>query len=68
MELEKRGKPTITVCTDRFELLARATIENSGMPPLPLAIVPHPIGGLKPEEVREKADLITEDIITRLIT
>jgi len=37
------------------------------MPRLPLLPVPHPVGGLKPEEVRAKADLIIEGIITRLM-
>ncbi|MFC1928690.1 hypothetical protein ACFLXK_03685 [Chloroflexota bacterium] len=61
--MEKRGKPTVTITTNRFEPLAQATIRSSGMPPLPLAVVPHPIGGLKTDEVIEKADAIIEDII-----
>jgi hypothetical protein len=34
-----------------------------GMPRLPLAIIPHPLGGLTPEEVREKADSIFEEVL-----
>jgi hypothetical protein len=37
------------------------------MPSLPVVIVPHPIGGLKPDEVRAKADLILKDIIAHLL-
>ena len=63
--LDPTGKPTVTICTDRFEVLALATAKNIGMPGLPLVIVPHPPGGLKPEEVIQKADTIIEDMIAR---
>ena len=38
-----------------------------GMPELPLVIVSHPIGGLKPDEVTEKADHIIDDTVARLL-
>jgi len=37
------------------------------MPRLPLVIIPHPLGGRGPEEVREKADGVVNDIIARLL-
>ena len=37
-----------------------------GMPDLPLVIVPHPVGGLSPEEVKAKADGIIDAVIARL--
>jgi hypothetical protein len=37
------------------------------MPDLPLVIVPHPIGGLSPEEVKAKADGIIDNVIGRLL-
>jgi len=43
-------------------------VENLDMPRLPLVIISHPVGGLKSEEVREKADRIIEDLIMRLIS
>ena len=63
----KRGKPTVTICTNRFEALARATAIGMGMPNLPLVIVPHPIGGISPEEVKMKADSIIDNVIARLV-
>ena len=36
------------------------------MSDLPLVIVPHPIGGLSPEEVKAKADSIIDTVIARL--
>jgi hypothetical protein len=32
------------------------------MPRLPMAVIPHPLGGLKPEEVAEKARLAFQEI------
>ena len=43
MELEKKGIPTVTICTDAFEALAREEAKNLGMPDLPLAIIRHPM-------------------------
>lgn len=38
-----------------------------GLPPYPVASVPHPFGNRKPEWVAERADLIVDEII-RLLT
>jgi hypothetical protein len=32
------------------------------MPRLPMAVIPHPLGGLKPEEVAEKAKIAFQEI------
>jgi len=63
VELGKKGIPTIVICTDLFEILARVTLKNLGMPDIPLVITSHPIGGLQFEEVRAKAERLSEDII-----
>jgi hypothetical protein len=57
----------VTVCSNRFETLARATATGLGMPNLPLVIVPHPIGGISAAEVIAKADSIVDKVITRLV-
>lgn len=33
------------------------------MPFLPIAIIPHPLGGLKPEEVVEKAKVALKEVL-----
>ena len=58
----------MTICTDRFRSVAEVVCKSEGMPELPLVIVPHPIGGLKKEEVTAKADQIIEEIISALTT
>ena len=65
--LEKAGKPTVTICSNRFEILARATAGGLGMKDIPLVIVPHPVGGISPEEVEAKADVILDKVIARLV-
>jgi hypothetical protein len=36
------------------------------MPELPMAIAPHPLGGLKPDAVQAKADELLEQVIAGL--
>ena len=57
----------MTICSNRFEILARATANGMGMSDLRLVIVQHPIGGISVEEVITKADGILENLIKQLI-
>jgi len=52
--LEKRGTPTLSICTDEFASLGKMEARALRMPHLPIATVSHPLGGLKPGEVAEK--------------
>jgi hypothetical protein len=49
--------------TFEFEALARLEARNRGLESLPLALVPHPLGGIHEDEVRRKADLAIESVI-----
>ncbi len=42
-------------------------MKSLGMVNLPLVIVSHPIGGLSPNEVKEKANSVIEDIVVRTL-
>ena len=55
--LEQRGVPTAVMGTFEFEALARLEAKNRGLGDLPLALVPHPLGGIPEDEVVRKADL-----------
>ena len=57
----------MTICSNRFEVLAKATATGLGMPALRLVIVPHPIGGISAEEVIEKADGILDNLMKQLV-
>ena len=61
--LEQRGVPTATMGTLEFEALARLEARNRGIEALPLALVPHPLGGIHDEEVVKKADLAVDAVL-----
>ena len=58
--LEQRGVPTAVMGTFEFEQLARLEAKNRGIADLPLALIPHPLGGIHEDEVVRKADLALE--------
>ena len=61
--LEQRGVPTAVMGTFEFEQLARLEAKNRGIADLPLALVPHPLGGIKEDDVVRKADLVIEAVL-----
>jgi hypothetical protein len=52
--------------TDAFLSLARAQAARHGLPHLPVALVPHPIGGIDPTLVRGKAETIVDEVLAAL--
>jgi hypothetical protein len=61
--LEQRGVPTAVMGTFEFEALARLEARNRGLEALPLALIPHPLGGIREDEVVRKADLALEAVL-----
>jgi hypothetical protein len=61
--LEQLGIPTVVMGTLEFEQLARLESKNRGLEDLPLALIPHPLGGIREEEVIQKADLAVEVVV-----
>jgi hypothetical protein len=61
--LEQLGVPTVVMGTYEFEQLAILESKNRGLPGLPLALIPHPLGGIAEDEVRKKADLAIDDVV-----
>ncbi|MCY4366392.1 MAG: hypothetical protein OXE17_09245 [Chloroflexi bacterium] len=66
MELERRGVATVTVCSHLFQRLGEVERRSLGMPDLPMAIAPHPIGGMPAETASAKADSLFETIVAAL--
>ena len=64
--LEQKGVPTAVMGTFEFEALARLESKNRGLEGLPLALVPHPLGGIRDEEVMRRADLAIESVVKAL--
>jgi hypothetical protein len=54
--------------TDEFESLGRLESKARGIPDLPIAITKHPIGGLKPDQVRAKAAAMVEATVKAVAT
>jgi hypothetical protein len=65
--LEQRGIPTVVMGTYEFEQLAKLEAKNRGLADLPLALIPHPLGGIREDEVRKKAELVVE-IVRKAVT
>jgi hypothetical protein len=61
--LEQRGVPTVVMGTWEFEALARLEAANRGIADLPLALIPHPLGGIREDEVVKKADLALDAVL-----
>lgn len=56
----------MTICTNTFLALGRVEAQRFGMPSLNIAAIPHPVGGLRPEEVQQRADNVFEEVISLL--
>jgi hypothetical protein len=67
VELERRGIPTVAVCSHLFVNLGQAERRALGMPQLPLAITQHPIGGLRAPAVLEKAEALLDQVVAGLV-
>ena len=55
-ELRKRGLITAVVCSDPFMKLGEAQARTFGVPDLPLLRIPHPLGGINLEQVKDRAE------------
>jgi hypothetical protein len=68
VELEERGIPTVTLCTEAFMDSAAAHARAYGRPDARVVAVQHPLAALAPEAVMQRADAVVERIITQLVT
>ena len=61
---EKAGVPSVTICTDIFEITARSMAEMWGAPTYPIVLTEHPIAELTREQLRARA----EDMLPQMET
>ena len=66
-EIEKRGKPTITICHDKFENAANMHAELQNMPDIPLLIEPNPEGGSVSHDVSRLAGEKLPEVLAALV-
>ena len=62
-QLRKRGLIAAVVCSDSFMKLGTAQAKVFGVPDLPLIRIPHPLGGLSMDKVRERAETALPQLI-----
>ena len=54
-ELQRRGVRTAIICSDAFLQLGKTQARVLGVPNLPLIMIPHPLGGISPGDVKARA-------------
>lgn len=68
IDLEQKDVPVATINSDEFVKLGQSEARSLGMPGLPLVTVPHPMGDIPEEEVRERARDIVKEVVAVLTT
>ena len=64
--MEKSGRPGIVITTEKFIELGRLESKALGMPDLHFELIPHPLGGLKPEVAEERGRKVADAIVAYL--
>lgn len=67
LTLERRSIPTAVVCTEPFIPTAKAMARVQGVPDYPFITLPHPLGSLTRDEVRQRAEAALPGIIELLL-
>ncbi len=52
---EQLGKPALVICTEPFEETGRAIARTVGLPDYAFALLPHPIGNIRPTDLGDRA-------------
>jgi len=68
IDLEKKGTPTATINSDEFATLGQSEARSLGRPGLPIVTVPHPMGGISEQQVRDRASTVVDEIVHVLTT
>ena len=63
---ESAGLPAAAICSDAFRVTADAMAELRGAPGYRYATTPHPVAVLTPDQVRERAAGVLDDVVALL--
>ncbi len=63
---ESAGVPAAAICSDAFRATADAMAELHGAPGYRYATTPHPVAVLTPDQVRERAVQVLDDVVALL--
>jgi hypothetical protein len=67
IEIQKRGRFAVTLITHAFDALAKSEKEAFGAPDHPVLVVQHPIGTVKLDEVKRRADAAFDKLVSILL-
>ena len=54
------------ICSDAFKATADAMADVQGAPGYVYVTTPHPVAGLTPEQVRERAEAVAGEVVSLL--
>ena len=63
---EAAGLPAAAICSDAFRVTADAMADLRGAPGYRYATTPHPVAVLTPDQVKERAAQVLDDVVTLL--
>lgn len=63
---EKRGVPAAGIITSPFKLTANSMAERHGFANFRYAVMPHPIGNLRPDQIRSRAEEVLPQVLAIL--
>ena len=63
---EAAGRPAAAICSDAFKVTADAMADLRGAPGYRYATTPHPVAVLTPNQVKERAAQVLDDVVTLL--
>ncbi len=61
--LEKMGVPAAVICTEPFISSGKAMSVIGGIPDYPFVVLPHPLGSLPPDSLRERARQAAPEVL-----
>ena len=67
LTLERKGVPTVVICTEPFVTSADAMANLGGVPDYPYVVVPHPLGSRTMDQLRELAAEALPDVLSILL-
>jgi hypothetical protein len=66
VNFERQGTPVAVICSEAFVATADAMAEVNDAPGYAYVTTPHPVAGLTPEQVAERADRVADRIAAML--
>jgi hypothetical protein len=63
---EHEGLQAASIVTEPFVKTADSMARRNGYPTYRYVVMPHPIGNLRPDQIKERAEAILEDVLATL--